>query len=539
MATIKGFIKDWQGKKILPITRGELVLDCLGNVALTSDRFLAGELKDADGNIIATNMPGLITAAERAMLSGGGSGNSLSDLYTKVGYINTGLSFGGTTLNFYNNAGTATPISITASTGINIGVQGNTVALSLAPLATTGTEISNILKSIKVDKYGRVTAVTGSALTNSEIPATLTGKTLSGATLTNCTTSNKEIGTDEKAVANKAYVDAKFTAANTIATGALKFGGPLSDTATANSKLTDINALNSYYIVTAAFDIAKSNLYGSTSTSGTVTVKEGDTIIIHKPGSTAQFVHVPSGDDITSLTVVGEGETSNALTKAIGDLTLKFSSLFSVTNVNGGNTATVSLKAVTDNQDGYLTSTDYKAFKAYAQSLAVTYTGEFSSGDGVYKIGTLKIGNKDNVIYGKNNVSSLSLTNGATNAYNPILKFTETGATAVQLTLKGVSGIQVKKNGNSIEFNTNIGVKSDSTSYLTSDGTNVGVKLGSLNEDGTCNEGLVNYTTLHTLAQNVAATTVFEEISYTLTGTDDTKYKYGNAKLKTAITVTI
>lgn len=539
MATIKGFIKDWQGKKILPITRGELVLDCLGNVALTSDRFLAGELKDADGNIIATNMPGLITAAERAMLSGGGSGNSLSDLYTKVGYINTGLSFGGTTLSFYDSAGTATPISITASTGINIGVQGNTVALSLAPLATTGTEISNILKSIKVDKYGRVTEVTGSALTNSEIPATLTGKTLSGATLTNCTTSNKEIGNDEKAVANKAYVDAKFTAANTIATGALKFGGPLSDTATANSKLTDINALNNYYIVTAEFDIAKSNVYGSTSTSGTITVKEGDTIIIHKPGSTAQFVHVPSGDDITSLTVVGEGETSNALTKAIGDLTLKFSSLFSVTNVNGGNTATVSLKAVTDNQDGYLTSTDYKAFKAYAQSLAVTYTGEFSSGKGVYKIGTLKIGNKDNVIYGKNNVSSLSLTNGASNAYNPILKFTETGATDVQLTLKGVSGIQVKKNGNSIEFNTNIGVKSDSTSYLTSDGTNVGVKLGSLNEDGTCNEGLVNYTTLHTLAQNVAATTVFEEINYTLTGTDDTKYKYGNDKLKTAITVTI
>jgi hypothetical protein len=68
--TTKGFIKDWQGNKILPITRGELVLDCLGNVALTSDRFLAGELKDADGNIIANDKPGLITAAERAVLKG-------------------------------------------------------------------------------------------------------------------------------------------------------------------------------------------------------------------------------------------------------------------------------------------------------------------------------------------------------------------------------------------------------------------------------------------------------------------------------------
>lgn len=539
MAIIKGFIKDWSGNKVLPITRGELVLDCLGNVALTSDRFLAGELKDADGKIIATNMPGLITAAERAMLSGGGSGNSLSDLYKKVGYINTGLAFGGTTLNFYDSAGTATPIAVTASTGINIGVQGNTVALSLAPLATTGTEISNILKSIKVDKYGRVTEVTGSSLTNAEIPTTLTGKTLSGATLTNCTTSNKEIGTDEKAVANKAYVDAKFTAANTIATGALKFGGPLSDTATANSKLTDVNALNSYYIVTEAFDIAKSNIYGSTSTSGTVTVKEGDTIIIHKPGSTAQFVHVPSGDDITSLTVVGEGETSNALTKAIGDLTLKFSSLFSVTNVNGGNTATVSLKAVTDNQDGYLTSTDYKAFKAYAQSLAVTYTGEFTSGTEVYKIGTLKIGNQDNIIYGKNNISALTLTNGATNAYNPILKFTENGV-ATNLTLKGINSITIKKNGNVAEFNVVNEVDTNSAKYAEFDSTNnkLKIKIGSVSGNTVVN-GLTDYEEFATLRQNVIARSLeCEVITNSLTDTSKDFY-YGSTDLKDAITLTI
>ena len=32
MATNKGFIKDWKGNKILPITRGELVLDKDGNI---------------------------------------------------------------------------------------------------------------------------------------------------------------------------------------------------------------------------------------------------------------------------------------------------------------------------------------------------------------------------------------------------------------------------------------------------------------------------------------------------------------------------
>jgi hypothetical protein len=36
MAINKGFIKDWQGNTILPITRAELVLDVDGKVALQS-----------------------------------------------------------------------------------------------------------------------------------------------------------------------------------------------------------------------------------------------------------------------------------------------------------------------------------------------------------------------------------------------------------------------------------------------------------------------------------------------------------------------
>ena len=532
MATTKGFIKDWQGNKILPITRGELVLDQNGIVAFQSEQFLA----NADGK----GLPGLITAAERAMLSGGSAGTGITDIYNKLGHINTGLQFNNTTLNYYNESGQATPIKITSDTtkGITIGIANNVVSLSLTELTTSGLSASSIVKSITIDKFGRVTAVSGSALTNDEIPDTLTEKTLTSSTLSGCVTSETEIGSNEKAVANKAYVDAKFQIANTVATGALKFGGPLSDATTANSKLTDTNALNSYYIVTSKFDIAKSNIYGSTSTSGTVTVKEGDTIIIHKPGSTAQFVHVPSGDDITSLTVVGEGETSNALTKAIGDLTLKFSSLFSVTNVNGGNTATVSLKAVTDNQDGYLTSTDYKAFKAYAQSLAVTYTGEFSSGNEVYKIGTLKIGGKDNIIYGKNNISALTLDNGTINEYNPILKFTE-NSVDTKITIQGSNGIVAKKDGNTVVLTAANTVDEDSANYISiTQGHKFGVKLGSVDATtGTVTEGLVNYSTVYNLATKVAQ--MFEVIDYTLIGADSTKYQYGNEKLKTAIALTI
>jgi hypothetical protein len=37
MTTNKGFIKDINGNKLLPITRAELVLDSNGKIALTSE----------------------------------------------------------------------------------------------------------------------------------------------------------------------------------------------------------------------------------------------------------------------------------------------------------------------------------------------------------------------------------------------------------------------------------------------------------------------------------------------------------------------
>ena len=80
----KGFIQDWSGKKMLPITRAELVLDSKGNVALTSDEFLA-----KDGH------PGLVTAAERQVIasltSAGGALENIADVYNKLDYINEGI----------------------------------------------------------------------------------------------------------------------------------------------------------------------------------------------------------------------------------------------------------------------------------------------------------------------------------------------------------------------------------------------------------------------------------------------------------------
>jgi hypothetical protein len=61
MATNKGFIQNWQGENLLPITRAELVLDCFGNIAFTSPEFEAGATRK-DGTV---NAYGLITAAEK------------------------------------------------------------------------------------------------------------------------------------------------------------------------------------------------------------------------------------------------------------------------------------------------------------------------------------------------------------------------------------------------------------------------------------------------------------------------------------------
>ena len=541
MATQKGFIKDWVGRRILPITRGELVLDQDGNIALNSKYFLAGE----NGS-----QYGLITAAERAMLSGGGTGGGISDLYLKLGYINEGLSINGTTLKFYDANGTATPIQID-STGdgkLTIGIANNIVNFALEALTTTEVVAANIVKGLTVDKFGRVTAVTSDVLNNGDIPQILTDKTLENAVLTNAKTSDEEIGTDEKAVANKAYVDKKIQEVTGIATGALKFGGGINSSNEAETALTSKLHHNSFFKVTTEFEINTSDLKDTAGISGTkLKVNVGDTlIVVPTNGTRAQFVYVPSGDDVTTITVRGEDEATNALTTEIGNVTLKFGPLFNVkNNPSGSRTAYITFPQVSQSTGGYLSKEDYALFKNYANSLSVSYAGEFESGDGVYKIGTLTLGSSEKVIYGRNNISALVLNSGATNEYNPILKFTETGATDVEITIKGLNGVLAKKNGNTIEIgaaneiveqtvpNTSTKVK-----YLTIDsGYQFGVQIGEVDANGNVTQhGLTDFSQFINLVSKVSQTTRFEVFEYSLKGSDSTtEYRYGNQLLKDAI----
>ena len=528
MATHKGFITDQNGNNLLPITRAELVLDSKGQIALHSDEFLAGN-----------GLPGLMTAAEKAMLSGG-SGQSLADVYNKLQYINSGLKINGNPLNFYTEASgtlTQTPINISSAgdNKIDITLTGNSVNLGLSAIHTSETSASQILKSITIDKYGRVKAVSGSALTNAEIPEELSDKTIKDSTLSNCVTSTEDIGTDNKSIANRAYVERRIQEVTNLATGALKFGGPLSSTNAAVTAATEDTYKNQYFKVTGSYTISSEYIYfAEEEVVKNVTVKAGDTLIRH-PEET-KLVYIPSADEtVTRLTVTEEGSASDALSNVLGDITLQFSSLFEVNNPRG-NVASISIPKASSLQDGYLSKSDYILFSSYAENLSVTYESSVAtSGNAVYPIGTITVGSNPYTIYGLNNVSKLELTNGATSAYNPILKFTENGSVDLSLTFKNGGGISVLKNGNDIEFKAANEVVTGSESYLEiTDGYKFAVKIGSVS-NGQLTEGLTKYSEFNAFKnQVIGSTTSFTIINDSLKDTTQTYY-YGSTALKAAV----
>lgn len=468
--TYKGFVRDIFGNTLLPITRAELVLDSAGQMALHSNQFLADN-----------NLPGLVTADERQMihtLTGGGGGNlSLVDVKNQIGWINTGLHLGGTPLSFFEKSETgtytSTPINITAGTGLNFNLDGNTATFSLTTL--TAHNITNkYINKIITDEYGRVTAIDG--------------------------TNVADIATVE-------YVNQEIAKANGVATGALKFAGSVSTKESAENNLNDINA-NNYYKVTGNFSLKIDE--------EDVPIHIGDTLIVQKVDSNSvKYIHIPSGDDL-QLSIKQDG--NDILKNAVGPLILDFSNLFSV--VKDNNTQKVSINLNTSE----LNLSQYE----------VSYSGKLTTG---YEIGTLTIGDTPHVIYGINNISSLSLVQNNNTNINPILKFTESGTSDVDITLKGSYGISVVKDNNTVEFGANLDLE-----YLEIDENGyISPVLGVYNEDnGGYTNGLVSFETLHNFAVNVTNTCVkFESITGDLFVSEgkvsNEDYYYGSNLLKTAI----
>jgi hypothetical protein len=185
-----------------------------------------------------------------------------------------------------------------------------------------------------------VTKVSGSPLTNSDIPETLSSKILDG-----CTT--ESVSTSDNAIVNKKYVDDKFSNITNIATGALKFGGTITadnyEGILQNAGGKD-NAYN-YYKAVASFTIKGEYIYTGleNETIQNQDIKSGDTLIVYPDPVTSsnKFVYVPSGDDITAITVASS--TGDVISQKTGHVKLQFSNLFSVVNPENTNIVQVSI----------------------------------------------------------------------------------------------------------------------------------------------------------------------------------------------------
>lgn len=551
MATNKGFIKDYDGNILLPITRGELILDSAGQMALTSALFEAG--KTING---VQNAYGLIGAKELQMLKGGGDGQSIADVYEKLGYINTGIKVGSNVLSFYDAAGDATPISFAAGEGIAIGTANNVITAALAEITVTNTNSKTanyVVKSVTVDKYGRVTEVVNEKLTNAEIPAELSDKTLVNAVLNNATTHADLTATSsDSAVANKKYVDAKFDQVNQVATGALHFKGPLANATDAKNVLVDTNE-NAYYKATQNFLLSASLVQHNTQTEnsdGKIQVDKGDTLIVLLVDGSYKFVHVPAGDDITTISVKKDGVSYDGWGPFMDNVTFNYNAPLSVSVT--GQQIDISIPAANNSTNGYLSSTDYTTIMNAVTNLGKTkYTETVTSTSaGAYKLGTITVGTQDYDVYGQNNTSAFSLEQNNNKNENPILKFVESGvsATTVQIAIEGSNGIKAEKSGNSIKLTAVNTIDPESTHYLETNGYVFGVKFGS-GASNKVTEGLVKYSDyIVTKEKAVNAISILAasqpiilsgSLLSAATDADGKTYKYGNTALVEAITLTI
>lgn len=519
----KGFLQDFSGNKMLPITRAELVLDSEGNIALTSALFEAGQGGSKFGLISAGDLTAL-----KNITGGTTGGQNLGDIYNKLTAINTSLKVGETSLPFYSvseNTVTAKTINFVGQNGIKLYASDSNIYVELDKLNPAPSSVVNqIVTNITVDDYGRVTAVSGtSKLDNSALPDTISGKELSECIVT--TTGNAE-----NSLVNKKYVDDAVSGATAIASGALVFKGSLKDSVRAATILDDSRNNQTYYKIEEDFSLGNQYIHDATPTNGNTKLYSGDTLIAYKPSESTtplKFIYIPSGNDITAIQV-GTTVTQNIMYKQNGLVGFMFDdALFTVKE--NSNAAMIELKAASNNNPGYLSQEGYVKLQ---NATSVSYE---SKEIGSLVLGTITIDDVPYEIKGINNITKLSLDVGADAtkpSSNPRLKFEESGEDTSYITFEGGPGIIVKKkeNESKIEFGSALTVDTNSSAYLTlSDNKDtVGIKLGTITNWNTTTEGLVNVALLR---DTMAAYTLnFTEWNF---GTDE--YKYGSTKLAEAV----
>lgn len=133
----KAFLKDHNDIEILPITRGELVLDSSGNPAFSSNEFLA-----------TTSQPGLMSAEDKYKIANMQASSVANALTLK---INNG-SVEGTNLYTYNGSAAKT-LNIVAGSNVTLTPSANTltIAANLPDTIDAYTKIESDNRYLKLD----------------------------------------------------------------------------------------------------------------------------------------------------------------------------------------------------------------------------------------------------------------------------------------------------------------------------------------------------------------------------------------------------
>ena len=358
---IKGFITDLAGNTILPITRGELVLDANGEVALHSSVFAAN--KDQYGLLSPTHY----TLLESLGPNDTPNADNLASILTKLNAINEGIKVDTKQLYFYNNQGT--PITFKSSETISLTADDyNNITVSLKPLQDKPTNAENVVANVTVDDYGRVTKIESTTA-------------LSGVHLTGCTADNVADNAQQQAIVNKQYVDEKFSEISAISTGALKFEGPID---TANNIATLLKE-GSYYLAANNLENLEASLFHGKTEE--VTVNRGDTLIAHSMQGQLKFTIIPSGDDGTYINL--SDSTTGKTTIGVGTSNIVLASPFVLKN-DTANITTISIPEADTNTSGIISSELYgKIMQATAKSMSYEQLitggltiGQITIGDG-------------------------------------------------------------------------------------------------------------------------------------------------------------
>lgn len=555
----KGFIKDWNGNQILPITRGELVLDKDGQPAFHSKDFLVD---------VNNNLPGLMSWEDKALLQGLTSGGSTSvgNLLQRITYINNGFKVNNFTANFYTEDDegnlTATPIILqgiknqidvnlykedSGSNYVNVGL--HKIHKFDTETATSAT-IAGLIKSITYDEYGRLTAVSTGNLTEAE----LTGVIITNATLTGCTSDTT--AANDNSIANVGYVKSVISSVEKTALGALQFKGTINDSDSISTILKE-EYWNCYYKVTDEFEILSEDLYSNSGSVGNVWTKVGDTLIVYPVDpktKETKIVHIPSGDEMeTTISIQQDNKAPiDDLQNMIGPVTFQFPEFYTIETPEY-NKVSISIPVVSDKSPGILSVDDYKAFKTYSENYSVTYKSNFTGTEkGIYTAGTMYVGTTPFTVHGKNDTYNIKVANGSGQGedavLNPQLQLDQNDTKLTSITYKGINGIKITKPNDVddvIQFEAANVVKEQDVpqpnnprtkEYLKiNNGHEFEVVLGGIDENGEVIDGLTDYSQFNAFVERVAM--MFSDtFTYSLKGADnENEYRYGNTKLKGAV----